>query len=297
MFVGEEDKAVTLTWIDTYHSHLPPVTNIVEDASLIQEALYVANADGSALTKLAWADAASSDTAIRFGRSDLRHREEEDVTHFQWSPDGRHLAFVAHYHAEFDGLFVADMDTLQVQKILDLSSIQDDERYTDALTHSWSYNVSIEGIAWTTDGSQIGFEISGWRQWTEDSIHPVSSVYMVSADGSTPPQLLGTKDGWETYLVWPANAQREVGNAYWGEPLLTHQLSIGSLVGVERERLVRYIDSRSASESFEQKGWVMTALPWDGTSEKILVRIAGSRLAPGQPRQEQASAEPRAMFK
>ena len=289
-FVGEEDRTVTLTRVDTYHSHLPPVTTTIEDSRIVQESLYVANADGSALTKLVWADTTRSDTAIRIGNWDLGHRQEEDVTHFQWSPGGRHIAFVAHYHAELDGLYVANVDTSQVQKILDLSSIQDDERYIIALRHNWSYNVSIEGIAWTTDGSEIGFEISGWRRKSDDSKHPVSSVYTVAADGSTPPQLLGTKDGSETFFDWPVVVERDVRFGY-GEPLLNHRLLMESLVGAEKERIVRYTDPWNASEGLERKGWVLTTLPWDGSGEKILVRFAGSRLVPGQPRQDQASVE------
>ena len=290
-FVGEEEESVSLTWLDTYYPNRPPVSVTSENWSLIREAVYVANADGSSLTKLVWADATDAAPPTRVGRWDRQFREEEDVTHLRWSPDGTQIAFVAHYHDKPDGLFVANPVTSHVQQVLDLSSILEADQYYHAPQGQSNTASGIRGIAWSPDGSQIVFEVGGFRL-DGDTFVGRSGLFAIAVDGSTPPLRLDKADGHnvqghaETYLKWPVSRVRRVPAApsqRYYPPLLNYLQHVDFLTEAAPARITRNTDSKSANASSEVKGWVLTTTAWGGSRENVLVKIAGDRLVAANP--------------
>ena len=289
-FVGEEEEIVSLTWLDTYFT--PPVTKVSENWSLLREAVYVASTDGSSVRKLVWADATDAPPLTRVGRSDVQNHAEENVTHFQWSPDGSQIAFVALYHPEPSSLYIANLDTAEVQQVLDLTTILEAEQYHCPSRERWYNDGSIRGIAWSPDGSQVIIEVGG-AQLVGDFLKPVTDVYTIAADGSEPPLSLDEAVGHTSYLDWPNVNVRGMPHPFERRRLygvfLNYLEWVDSVAGTAPARIVRYTDSMNANVWAEVKGWLLTTIPWDGSGEKLLVRIVDNRLVAARPRQDDAS--------
>ena len=296
-FVGEEEEIVSLTWLDTRRRDRPPVTRVSENWSLLREAVYVASTDGSSVRKLVWADATDAPPLTRVGRGDLQYHAEEDVTHFQWSPDGSQIAFVARYHAEPGGMYVANLDTAEVQQVLDLSTILDAEQYHRPSREGWYHDGSIEGIAWSPDSSRIIFEVGGHWLDEDNTLRSRSGLYSLTADGSEPPLLLDKADSESfthgvTYWEWPAimtNGAPPPRPQFARYSLLNYLEKADFLAGTAPARIARYTDNMNANGWQEVKGWLLTTIPWEGSGEKLLVRIVDNRLVAVRPRQDDAS--------
>ena len=274
-FVGQEWESATLQYVDTYDSD-NPVTETYEGTTR-REAVYTAKPDGSGLRKLAWSETRDSAPSTRIGINEAIDPEEE-VTTFQWSPNGKQVAFVAHYYGEPDGLYVANPDTSQVQQILELSTILEAQQYYRAPRGSQRLEGSIRGVAWSPGGSEIGFEIGGYRLYG-DTIRPVSAVYTLSTESDVPPLLLEDANAAESYLEWPAVLIRRRPNVF-REPLMNYPQSMDSWMGTELTRLVRYTEPIGLNPRPEVEGWVLSAIAWNGSGETVLVRIADDRLVP-----------------
>ena len=122
-FVAEEGKY----YESVKYLHHPNASTSVEKTSIyaheiFREAVYLVDSDGSNLTKLAWADATDEAPRTRESHGDLYETPEEDVIRFRWSPDGKRIAFVAHYYGEPDGLYVASADGSEVNKVFDVAT-------------------------------------------------------------------------------------------------------------------------------------------------------------------------------
>ena len=121
--MAEEGEIGEVKRLDTYYTQATPTLR-TSSGTIYREAVYTVNSDGSDLKKLEWSTARDSESRTRIGRETRgQSLPEEDVTTSQWSPDGHYIAFVARYYGEPDGLYVANLDTSQVQQILDLSII------------------------------------------------------------------------------------------------------------------------------------------------------------------------------
>lgn len=211
----------------------------------LREAVYIVSADASNLTELTWADAPDAAPHTRTGARD-RSSAAEDVTTFQWSPDGEHIAFVAGYYGEPDGLYVAKPDGSEIRRVFSLSDIAKSEEDNPG---------RIIGIAWSPDGSQISFEAGGFHLWFHRGIwHSVASVYEVAADGSEL-RLVIDKDSLSSYLEWP-----------------------DKIVGPGPRRIVRYTESTGPNVEAEVKGWILSTIAWGESDERVLVKIEGDRV-------------------
>ena len=236
------------------------------------------------------ADATDAAPRTRIGWRQV-DRPEEEVTLFQWSPDGKHIAFVAHYYGEPHRLYVANSDTSEVQQLLDLSTILEAEQYH---RHPmYGYYGSIRGIAWSPDGSQISIEVGGNRL-VGDTLKPRSQLFAVPTRDSASPLLLQESDDAyiDSYFQWPALLARGLPHVFRGV-LFNYQELMDSLSVVRPTRIVRYAVGTGPNVWPEVEGWVLTAVPWDGSGEKVLVRTAGNRLVAARPRQEDTSADDR----
>lgn len=280
--VGEEEEIVTLPWLDTYYSSKPPIPKEAENWRLIREAVYVANADGSFVTKLAWGSEPGTAPGTRTGNWSLQFPEEE-VTHFQWAPDSERLAFVARTYGEPDRLFIANPDSGEMWQILDLSTI--DEAQEFYRNHPYTYS-SIQGIAWSLDGSQISLEVAG-SQLRGDTVYPDSGVFALAADGSSPPLLMAERDSAEIYVSWPGILERRV--PFPPEHSRTKYENWSNFsVGYGPARIVRYTEPMGLNVWPEVEGWVLTAAAWDGSAETVLVKTVNNRLVAARPMQEEA---------
>ena len=227
----------------------------------------------------------------------MQFSAEEDVTHFQWSPDGSQIAFVARYHAEPGGLYVANLDTAEVQQVLDLATILDAEQYYRASRRGWYHDGSIRGIAWSPDSSRIIFEVGGRWVDGENSLQSRSGLYSLTADGSEPPLLLDKADSESftygvTYWEWPAimtNGAPPPRPQFARYSLLNYLEKADFLAGTAPARIARYTDSMDANVWAEVKGWLLTTISWEGSGQKLLVRIADNRLVAARPQQDDAS--------
>ena len=249
-FVAEEGEYVSLDWVDTYYGDTSKHVTQTANQTIYRETMYTVRADGSDLRKLVWADAPNTAPRTRIGINDLNSLEE-DVTTFQWSPDGKQIAFVARYYGEPDGIYVANPDGSGVRRIFALSTTTESEQDHPG----W-----ILGIARPPDGSRIIFEAGYPHRWFDRGFrYPVASVYTVVADGSEL-RLVINKDDLETYLKWPDRIR-----------------------GTGPRRIVRYIESTGPNVGPEVKGWILSAIAWGGSDEKVLVRMAGDRLVAANP--------------
>ena len=283
-FVGETWETVTLPVLNTYtRDH---VMERWERSRIAREAIYVASADGSSFTKLDWADETDAAPRTRMGRSAIEEPEEV-VTHFQWSPDGKRVAFVAHYYAEPDRLYVADVETAELRQILAFSTTMEAEQYLRIETGPHE-DPAIRGIAWTPDGSEIRFEVSGSRLAGDTRI-PDYRGYTVAADGSGTPLLLGQRDAPEHYLRWPGVLERSV--PFPAERSRRHYRNWSNFsVGIGPTRIGVYTDSFSSRVRPEVEGWLLTLIGWEGSAERVLVRIDGNRLVAARPGPHDASS-------
>ena len=104
----------------------PPKSEVevIPDYEFRRQSIYTVKADGSGLVELAWSENPSSPPKTRIGRSELR-APEEGVAWFQWSPDGKRLAFAARRYGEKDGIYIADADGASVRRIFDLADLAD----------------------------------------------------------------------------------------------------------------------------------------------------------------------------
>ena len=271
-FVGVESETTDVNWLDTYDSRATP-TPKVSRQTIHRETVYVANADGSDLTKLEWSDSPNSEPRTRVGVRDLSS-PEEDVGPFRWSPDGSRVAFVARHYGERDGLYTANHDGSDVRRIYHLS---------DALGFKRHSSTAIRGIAWSPDGSHISLEVSGHLR-RGDVLRPVGGVHALSADGSDLRKLMH-RDNIDVFLEWPgavARASRRLMSTSFGNYLQWAELfrQTGPV------RLVRYTDSEGG------KGWVLSAVSWDGSVDNLLVRVVEGRVVPANPSLSQTSDAP-----
>ena len=225
---------------------------------IFREAIYLVDSDGSNLTKLAWADATDETPRTRESHGDLYETPEEDVTRFRWSPDGKRLAFAAHYYGEPDRLYVASADGSELSKVFDVATTAESGHY---------YTGRILDVAWTPDSSHVSFEVGRIRSFRRGYWHPWASVYAVSADGSSL-RVEIDKDEVKYHLRW---SQR--------------------VVGTGPRRIVRYTHSTGPNVDREVRGWILSTFGWGDSDERVLVRTAGNRLVAANPVQREASVD------
>ncbi len=258
-FVAEEGKYYeSVKWI--YH---PNAFTSVERTStyaheIFREALYVVDADGSNLTKLAWADVTDEPPRTRADEWDLYRAPEEEVTRFRWSPDGSRIAFVARYYGEPDGLYVANTDISQVRQVLDLSQTVESEQQDPG---------RVLEIEWSADGTEISFEAGYRNYFSRGYRNSIASVYTLDADGSGLRQIIDRED-LRDYLRWP-----------------------DKVVGEGPRRIVRYTHSTGPNSHREVEGWMLSTIGWGDSDESVLVRTAGDRLVAANPVQRDASED------
>ena len=247
-FVAWEGEDTDVQWMDTYEATPTLKTTRL---TIHREAVYTVRADGSDLRKLAWSDAQNGTTLTRYGGTDISSPEEDIIT-FQWSPDGKRMAFVARYYGEPDRIFVASPDGSEVEQIFDLSTIGESEIGSPRWVH---------GIAWSSDDSQISFEVEHGGTWTDlrGLVHTVIGVYTIAADGSELRTVIDYRDR-DTYIGWPDR-----------------------LVGTGPGRIVRYSEGK-LNVAPEFKGWILSTITWDGSDERVLVKLSGDyRLVAANP--------------
>lgn len=247
-FVGEHSEIVSLEWVDGYDG---PVTT-TDNYKLRREAIYIASPDGESLSKLAWSDAPGAPPRVRKGASTLPI-PEEDVTGFQWSPDGRSVAFSARYYGESDKLYVARSDGTEVKRVFDPSAIPESGLYESGLYT----RAAISNIIWTDDGSTMSLVVSGYVK-IRDTLRPVISVYTVAVDGSEVRLVVDKQDS-EDYRKRP-----------------------DGLVGSGPAQIILR-SGAGPNLPPEISGWIVSTIAWDESEEKVLVRTAGGRLVPAWP--------------
>ena len=175
-----------------------------------------------------------------------------------------------------------------MRKVLDLTTILEAEQYYRGEARQEG---PIRGIAWSADGSGIGFEVGGCRLQV-DTLYPMGGVYTVDARVTGLPSLLAVQEFNENYYTWPAILMRgrprvSLGPSY--RPLLNYVQSAESWAGDEPTRLIRYTEPIGLNPQPEVEGWVLAAVPWDGSDESVLVRIADGRLVAANPPQTNAA--------
>ena len=248
-FLGERRETASLDWVDTYDSSNHK-RETIPDYMFRRQSLYTVKADGSGLVELAWAETPTPAPNTRFGMYELR-APEEAVSVFQWSPDGKRVAFVARRYGETDGIYIADAEGASVQRIFDLATVEDSANDVED---------SILEIAWSPDGSRIEFVAGRLAYFVRADWHPIADAYSISDDGSNL-RILATKD-MDDYLRW----HERVG-------------------GSGPKRIVTYPEIDNANVGPELKGWVLSTTPWGSSQETVLVKIANNRLTAVDPSQ------------
>ena len=240
-FVGEEDEQLTIeSGSDT------------TSATVAREALYTVVSEGGELAKLAWSSRADTPARTRGGGSDV-YSPQEDVGSFQWSPDGRFIAFAARYYGESDNLYVASSDGTEIRRLFDPSAIPESGLYESGLYH----RSAINNIIWSDDGSTISLVVSGYVK-ARDTLWPVISVYTLAVDGSEI-RLVIDKERSDDYRK-RSDRLAGVGPA---------QVILRSGMGLNLSPAI--------------SGWVLSTIAWDKSDEKVLVRTAGGRLVAAWP--------------
>ncbi len=285
-FLAIEREPTEVPYLDTYYSNATPTPSTYK-GHLIRFVAYTVETDGFGLTKLEWTNDRSSSPRQRIGISDLA-LPEETVSLLSWSPDGQKLAFTAGFYGEPDHLYIANLNIGQVQQILDLSTILKARQYY----HSAYGNIegSIQGIAWSPDGSQIVFEVGGHRL-VGDTLQGRSSLFTIASNGSDFPLLLDEADGdyvtsyAESYLEWPVALVRGVlaPRQGYSPPSVDYLQKASFLIEYAPARIIMNLDSQDANVSHEVEGWVLTINSWGESDEIPLVRIAGDRLVAMNP--------------
>ena len=273
-FVGEEtEENVSVEWVDTYDYQNP--VNRISNITIHREAIYAVHPDGSNLTKLAWSTKPGAITRNR--ERDSVASPEEDISVFQWSPDGNEIAFVAHYYGQPPGLYVAKQDGSDIRQVFDFSTIAESEQYIQS---------SISGIAWSPDSSRISLEFVG-TLIVGDSWKADVGVYEVDVN-SAEFRLVDTMEYVENYLKWPGVLVRRWPEP-WRESWEGYPEWPDSLAGTGPARIVRYIDSMEANVWPEGKGWILSSIAWGESDEKVLARTANGRLFTAKPQAADAS--------
>ena len=281
-FLAIEREPAIIPYLDTYGIDTPGTYQ----GSLIRFVAYTVGIDGSGLTKWEWTNDRSSSPRRRIGINDVT-LPEETVRLLSWSPNGQNLAFTAGFYGEPDHLYVANLDIKRVQQILALSTILEARQYYR--TPYGKMEGSIQGIAWSPDGSQIVFEVGG--KWLYgDLIEGRSSVFAIASDGSGSPLLLDESDGEYSYTVaasyleWPIARVREVPpSRRYSPPLVDYLQKAHFLTESAPARITLNLDSKNANVHEEVEGWMLTASSWDSSDETALVKIEGDRLVAANP--------------
>ena len=247
-FVAEERECVTRKWVDTYHANKSQYVTHTVVRTIYHEALYTADPDGSNLTRLDWPDEADVGPRTRYGRYNL-DAPEQYVVAFQWSPDGRYIAFAGRYYGEKGGIYIANADGADTRLIIDFATASVFERY--------NWWISIIDIAWSADGSRISFEIGrGYRGTDRSYWHPSADVYTVAADGSEF-RLVRHEDDIKNHLEWSGRIPRSSPR--------------GIISFIER--------------SSPEYGWIVFRFAQSGAGDRVLVRKVDNRLVAANPYQ------------
>ena len=250
-FVGEERECVSRKWVDTYPANKSQHVTHSVVRTIYREAIYTADPDGSSLTKLDWSDATEVAPRTRYGRRDL-DASEQDVVAFQWSPDGRNIAFAGRYYGEKGGIYIASADGSEIRRIIDFAT----ESVFD--NSSW---ISIIDIAWSADGSRISFEVGrGYRGIDRGYWHPSADVYTVAADGSGF-RLVRHEDDIRNHLEWSSR-----------------------IAGTSLGKIIRF--KRSTGPEY---GWLVFGFAQSGAGDQVLVRVVNNRLVAANPYQDAGS--------
>ena len=246
-FVAEEPECVAREWVDTYPANKSQYVTHAVVRMIYRESLYTADPDGSNLAKLDWPSGADVAPRTRYGRQHLDD-PEQDVGFFEWSPDGRQVAFAGRFYGEKGGIYIANADGSETRLIIDFAKASLFEDY------HW---ISIIDIAWSADGSQLSFEVVRRYSGTNrSSWHPSADVFAINADGS------------ELRLV---RHEDDIRN---------HLDSSGRLPRTSPRGIIRFIDSYSP-----EYGWIVYRYAQAGAGDMVLVRTIDNRLVAANPYQ------------
>ena len=246
-FIGERRETGPLEWVDISGISDPPKreAKVMPDYEFRRQSIYTVKADGSGLVELAWSENPNSPPKTRVGSYELR-APEEGVSALRWSPDGERVAFVARRYGDKDGIYVADADGADVRRILDVADVEDCKSGVD---------YSLLEIRWSPDGSRIEF-VAGRHSFRDDTgCRPAADAYSVSPNGSDL-RALSARDIDHYYL----RSREDVGG------------------GSGPKRIVRYEERYNPNAAREMKERLLSTMPWDGSSETLLVKIVDGRL-------------------
>ena len=222
---------------------------------IFREAIYIASPDGSGLRKVEWYEGKDYARKPREGYW-ASGEPEADVGGFRWSPDGRLIAFVGRFYGYDDGLYVANADGSNVREIFNLAT----RRVPDQL-----HPRPVRRFAWSSDSSTIGFEFSIYSY--DNDGYSTRYWYTVTADGSAPP-IAATEAGLRASPGW-----------------------YGTLASPTTGRIAIYTADRGPNASPRVRSWILSTIAWDGSDERVLVRISDGRLVPAVPPRTDAAED------
>ena len=269
-FVGEEQRHQPVDWIDTYSSDRSKWVTKTSGRIVTREAMYVVEADGSDLKKLAWSNSTDTTPSTRVGINDLILPEEE-VVEFRWSPDSKRIAFLAKRYHGAGSLYVADLDGSEVRQILNTYEIWETTSYKSL----W-----MLGFGWSPDSSNMIFELVGYDY---DSIinerEYTYTIQTIASDGSGLQTLTETSDdsAVEVHLEWPGIVMRQSRRGY-RDPYEHYRILPGMLKVAGSARILRYDWGRHYYGPENRKP-LLSIVPWDANGEKVLVMTDGRRLS------------------
>ena len=232
-----------------------------EEETLDQQAVYTVKADGSALTKLAWASEGPVDVDSLW----------ESVGSFVWSPDGSHVAFVARYSGGSDELYIAPAGGSERawQVFKDVASAAEDEPEPGQYRLGGGQETILD-VAWTPDGSRLRFIVDGYTKCHAPGtgLCHAYGLYTVASDGSDLRFERDTADrntyggpssiaaGWRSWLTGPGPA--------------------------------RIVQLEGYDKLYQRDGGVLSTIPWGAlfssyglaVGEQVLVRVVNDRFEP-----------------
>lgn len=172
-FLAIEREPAQIPYLDTYYSRENPTPGVV-DGKMLRYLAYVAEADGSGLTKMEWANDRSSSPRQRIGIQDLI-LPEEFVSTLAWSSDGQRLAFAAAFYGDPPALYSISADGTGLRRIFgpegDVQSAYPNPFET------------IYDVSWTPSGEALRFNSRGLELQHDNAIRRVAGFHVAEHGG------------------------------------------------------------------------------------------------------------------